>query len=128
MGSGTRLGQVRGLGSAKHGASHWLTHRATAFSNLFLTVWLVVSLATMPQLDHGTVTAWMASPVTAVAMILLILSVFTHFRFGLQELIDDYIHDHGSKFALMLLLNFYVFGGGALGIFAVARVAFAGAA
>ena len=41
MGSGTHIGRVRGLGSAKEGAHHWWRQRVTAGSNLFLTLWFV---------------------------------------------------------------------------------------
>ena len=48
MGSGTDIGKVRGLGSARHGGQHWLNQRTTAVGNLLLTIWLVVSLIMMP--------------------------------------------------------------------------------
>ena len=57
-----------------------------------------------------------------------IISIFWHLRLGLQVLIEDYVPDHGMKFGLILLLNFFAIGGAALGIFAVAKVAFTGVA
>lgn len=128
MGSGTRIGKVRGLGSAKTGTHHWVMARVTAVSNLILMIWFIASLVSLPALDHVTVTAWLASPLSATAMILLIVTVFYHLRLGLQVLVEDYVHDHGTKFGVILLLNFYAIAGAALGIFSVARIAFAGAA
>ncbi|MCG6119619.1 MAG: succinate dehydrogenase, hydrophobic membrane anchor protein [Blastomonas sp.] len=128
MESGTRIGKVRGLGSAKHGTHHWIMQRVTAVSNLILMLWFVASLVSLPSLDHATVTAWLSSPLAATAMILLLITVFYHLRLGLQVLAEDYVHDHGTKFGVILLLNFYAIAGPALGIFAVARIAFAGAA
>jgi succinate dehydrogenase / fumarate reductase membrane anchor subunit len=61
-------------------------------------------------------------------MILMLVSIFWHLRLGLQVLIEDYIQDHGLKFGVILLLNFFAIGGAALGIFAVAKVAFTGVA
>ena len=40
MGNGTELGRVRGLGSAHHGAHHWLIQRFTAVGNLVLMLFL----------------------------------------------------------------------------------------
>ena len=49
------------------------------------------------------------------------------FLAGLQVLIEDYVHDDGNKFAALTLLNFYVIGAAAFGIFMVAKHAFRGA-
>lgn len=127
MGSGTGLGRVRGLGSAKHGTHHWILARVTAVSNLILMLWFMFSLITLPAMDYATVTMWLSSPLVAVALMLLIVSVFWHLRLGLQVIVEDYVHDHGLKFGVILLLNFYAIGGAALGLFAIAKIAFAGA-
>jgi succinate dehydrogenase / fumarate reductase, membrane anchor subunit len=127
MGSGTNIGKVRGLGSAKHGGGHWLHQRTSAVGNLLLTTWLVVSLLVMPNFDHGTLAQWLAQPSVAVPMILMLVSIFWHVRLGLQVLIEDYVHDDALKFAAITLLNFYVVGGAVFGIFTVAKLAFTGA-
>ncbi|MFN3748799.1 MAG: succinate dehydrogenase, hydrophobic membrane anchor protein [Sphingorhabdus sp.] len=127
MGNGTKLGRVRGLGSAKHGSKHWLDQRLTAVGNLLLTTWLVLSLLWLPNFDYETVAAWLAQPSVAVPMILMLVNIFWHVRLGLQVLIEDYVHDEGNKFAALTLLNFYVIGAAAFGIFMVAKHAFTGA-
>ncbi|MEM1133133.1 MAG: succinate dehydrogenase, hydrophobic membrane anchor protein [Pseudomonadota bacterium] len=127
MSSGTQLGKVRGLGSARHGGQHWIVHRITAISNMLLFAWFFVSLLQLGSYDYVTVTAWLSSPLAAVAMILLSISVFWHLRLGLQVLIEDYVHDHGLKFGVLMLLNIYAIGGAALAIFSVAKIAFTGA-
>lgn len=128
MGTGTRLGRVRGLGSARAGTHHWLNQRITAVGNLILLIWLVVSALRLPGLDHEMVVNWLAQPLVAVPMILMLINVFYHLRLGLQVVIEDYVHDDALKFGAILLLNFYAIGAAALGIFAVARIAFAGGA
>jgi succinate dehydrogenase / fumarate reductase membrane anchor subunit len=128
MGTGTGIGRVRGLGSARHGASHWLAQRVTAAGNLLLGIWFLVSLARLPSLDHATITAWIASPLVAVPLILLAVSVFWHLRLGLQVFIEDYAHEEGAKIVLLLLNTFYAVGGAALAIVSIIRIALAGAA
>lgn len=128
MGTGTRLGRVRGLGSARAGSHHWINQRITAVGNLILVTWLVVSALRLPGLDYETVSAWLAQPLVAVPMILMLVSIFYHLRLGLQVMIEDYVHDDALKFGAILLLNFYAIGGAALGIFAVAKIAFSGGA
>jgi len=71
---------------------------------------------------------WLSQPLAALPMMLLLISVFWHLRLGLQVLIEDYVHDEGLKFFSILLLNFYAIGGPAIGIFAIARIAFTGGA
>lgn len=127
MDSRTYIGRVRGLGSARHGGEHWLKQRLTAVGNILLTIWFVVSLLLMPNFEHATLAQWLAQPVVAVPMILMIANIFWHARLGLQVLIEDYVHDDGLKFATMALLNFYVVASAVFGIFVVAKLAFTGA-
>ena len=128
MGSGTNIGRVRGLGSAQEGAHHWIVQRVTAVSNLLLVLWLGFSLLRLPNYEYELMIEWLSSPLVAVPMILMLVSIFWHLRLGLQVLIEDYIPDHGAKFGLIILLNFFAIGGAALGIFSVAKIAFTGVA
>ena len=125
MGNGTELGRVRGLGSAKEGTHHWWHQQLTAGSNLFLMLWLVISVARQPAYDFGALHAWMASAWVAIPMILLIVSVFYHFRLGLQVLIEDYQHGE-SRVVTMVLLNFFTVAAAAIAIFSILRIALSG--
>lgn len=126
MGNGTGIGRVRGLGSAKHGAAHWWRQRVTAVGNLLLVTWFVVSLFRLPAHDHAAVIKWIGSPLVAVPLILLTISVFWHLRLGLQVFMEDYVHEEGSKVAALLAMNFYAIGGAALAIFSILKIAFGG--
>lgn len=126
MGSGTGIGRVRGLGSAKHGALHWWHQRLTAAGNLVLVLWFVVSLFRLPLHDHATIVQWMSSPLVAVGLILMTVSVFWHLKIGLQVFIEDYVHDDALRVAAIAALNFYAVGGGALAIFSILKIALLG--
>ena len=126
MGTGTGIGRVRGLGSAKQGSHHWWHHRLTAASNLLLITWLVVSLLRLPLYDYRALMLWLSSPWASVPLILATISVFYHLRLGLQVVIEDYQHDF-SRVVALILLNFYAIGGAALAIYAILKVAFQGA-
>ena len=128
MGNGTRLGRVRGLGSAQHGSQHWLQQRMTAIGNLLLVTWFVVSLIRLPLGDHGAVLRWASNPTVALGLILMVVSVFWHLRLGLQVMIEDYVHGEATRLLSIVLLNFYAIGGAAYGIFTIARIAFTGGA
>lgn len=121
------LGRVRGLGSAREGAHHWWQHRLTAGSNFLLMSWLLMSLLRQPAYDYTTMRLWMESAWVAIPMILLVLSVFWHFRMGLQTVIEDYQHDE-SRVVFMILLNFFVVGLGAIAIVSILKITFGAAA
>ncbi len=127
MGEGTSIGKVRGLGSAHSGSHHWLLQRFTAVGNLLLLLWLVASLLMLPNLSYPTVIEWIARPVPATAMALLIVTTFWHARLGMQVALEDYVHTPANKFAVFALLNFAAFGGAAFGLFCVIRLALGGA-
>ena len=127
MGDGTSIGRVRGLGSAKHGAHHWLVQRFTAIGNIIAMIWLLVSLALLPGYDYATLHNWLAKPVAATAMILLIVSTFWHARLGVQVFMEDYVYDEGLKFASLAALNALPLAGAVFGVICVMRIALGGA-
>jgi succinate dehydrogenase / fumarate reductase membrane anchor subunit len=122
--SASGLKRVRGLGSAKSGVHHWWLQRVTAVGNFALMAWFVLSLLLLPNLAHSSVIAWIAQPLVAVPLMLLVLSTFWHARLGVQVMIEDYVHAEGLKLLSVLALNFFILGLGALALFSIARIAF----
>src|SRR3546814_16526603 len=80
------------------------------------------------DLDHGAVLRWASNPTVALALILLVASVFWHLRIGLQVMIEDYVHGQAARLFALVLLNFYAIGGGAYGMFAIDGISFSGGA
>jgi succinate dehydrogenase / fumarate reductase membrane anchor subunit len=70
---------------------------------------------------------WMESAWVAIPMLLLVLSVFWHFRMGLQTVIEDYQHDE-SRIVFMVLLNFFVVATGGAALFSILKIALGAAA
>lgn len=122
--SASNLKRVRGLGSAKSGVHHWWLQRVTAAGNLLLMIWFLASLLLLPNLSHASVVAWVAQPLVAVPLLLLILSAFWHARLGVQVLIEDYVHNESAKLLALVALNFFILGAGALSVFSVLAIAF----
>lgn len=121
----TPLARARGHGSARHGAEHWWHERASSVAVLLLFVWLIVSLLRLPALDHRGVTEWLKDPRAAVPMLLLVAATFWHLKMGLQVIVEDYVHDEGSKFLSLLLLALATYAGAAFALFAILKIAFA---
>ncbi|MXO58659.1 succinate dehydrogenase, hydrophobic membrane anchor protein [Altererythrobacter salegens] len=128
MGNGTPLGRVRGLGSAREGTHHWIVQRITAIGNLLAGGFLIASLLLLPDLSHATLREWIAGPMSATAMALLVVTTFWHAKLGLQVLIEDYVHAPGNKVAVLLALNIAAVAGIAFGLFAIGKMALGGAA
>lgn len=122
--SATPLGAVRGLGSAGHGGGHWLKERFTSVALLLLGLWLIFSLAMLPSLDALTVKSWLSRPFAAVPMGLFVLAAFAHGLDGLKVVIDDYVHDDGTRIGLHFFLDLLAWGGAALALFSLAKIAF----
>jgi succinate dehydrogenase / fumarate reductase membrane anchor subunit len=118
------VGRVLGLGSAGEGVGHWWTQRVTSVALVLLGLWFVFSLVRMPDVSYAIVTAWIASPVNAVLLALLIGTMVYHSMLGVQVVVEDYVSHHGAKIVTILLLNFLHYVLAALGIFAVLRIAF----
>lgn len=123
MGNGTEIGRVRGLGSAHSGAHHWLVQRFTAIGNLVLGLWLLFVLVTMGDHSYGAMKDFFSRPLPATALGLFVISTFWHARLGIQVMLEDYVHEHANKFAVMALLNLATFAGAAFGLLCVVRLA-----
>jgi succinate dehydrogenase / fumarate reductase membrane anchor subunit len=118
------LGRALGLGSAKEGVEHWWLQRVTAVALILLALWFVAALVAHLGADHAATVAWLRSPLTAVAMILLVVATFVHMALGVQVVIEDYVHHEVMKVASLILLRLACWALGAAALFAVLRVAF----
>ena len=128
MGNGTPLGKVRGLGSSHSGAHHWWLERLTGVFALAPLVFLLVSFLLLPDLGFKSVAGWIAAPVPALAMALLLVATFWHTRLGLRVFIEDYVHTSANKVAALLAVDLLAYAGAAFGLFCLVRLALGGAA
>ena len=103
----TPLNKVRGLGSAKDGTEHFWRQRLTAVANIPLALFLVWTVLTSIGAGHAEVREILASPVTALAFLLLVLSGTIHMRLGMQTIIEDYISNESVKFVALMLNTFF---------------------
>lgn len=126
MGFRTPLARARGLGSAREGTGHWWAQRLTAVALVPLCLWFVAGILGLIGAGHGAAAAWIASPVNAVLLVLLVFAVFHHGQLGLQVVIEDYVHTEWRKVALIVCVKFSALILGLAAAFAVGRIAFGG--
>ena len=122
----TDLGRVRGLGSAREGVAHWWAQRLTAIALIPLILWLVGSIVELAGADIVAVESWVADPIVAVLLMLLLGTAFHHAQLGLQVVIEDYVHCEGLKLFSIVLVKFLAIALAASSIFAVLKIAFTG--
>ncbi len=120
----TPLGRVRGLGAAKSGTQHFWRQRLTAVANVPLTIAFVLIVVTLLGRNHAAVVQILGSPLVAVIMLLFIFSITTHMRIGMQVIIEDYVHDEGTKLVLLMANTFFVVAVALASAFAILMLSF----
>ncbi len=100
------LAKAVGLGSAKHGFSHWWWQRVSALALIPLSLWFVYSVLVIIGLDHQAASAWLAQPLNATLMILFLVAMLFHAQTGVQVVIEDYIHTKWLNLTLLLVVKF----------------------
>ncbi len=118
----TPLAAARGLGSANEGVDHWWKQRLTAIALVPLLLWFGFSVALLGTADYYTVVGWLAHPVNAGLMILVLAVGIWHGVLGLQVVIEDYIATEWKKITVLLLVKFAAVIFALAGILAVLRI------
>ena len=119
----TPLSRARGLGSAKSGVKHFWLQRVSALGLIPLGVWFLASVVAYSGADYETAMDYLRKPHIAALCLLFIAAAFIHMRAGLQVVVEDYIHREGSKLALLVLVDFAVFGFGAIAAVSLLKIA-----
>jgi succinate dehydrogenase / fumarate reductase membrane anchor subunit len=103
----TPLARVRGLGAARAGTEHFWRQRVTAVANVPLVIAFVFIVIALLRRNHAAVVQILGSPLVAVILLLLILSITTHMRLGMQVIIEDYVHEERTKLFLLMANTFF---------------------
>ena len=117
------LGRVRGLGSARSGTMHWWRQRLTALALIPLILWFVIGLVSHVGAEHAVVVAWIATPLNAALLVLLLTAGFWHVQLGGRVIIEDYIHGEGLKIFSVVALSFATIAVGLACVLAVLKLA-----
>ena len=120
----TPLGMVRGLGSARDGTHHWWMQRVTAISNIPLIIFLIVFVISHLGASRAEMVASVANPLVAILLAFTMISVLWHMRLGLQVVIEDYVHGHGTKLAALLANSFFTAALGVAALYAILKMSF----
>ncbi|CCF21219.1 Succinate dehydrogenase, hydrophobic membrane anchor protein [Pseudorhizobium banfieldiae] len=122
----TPLGKVRGLGSAKSGTDHFWKVRTTSVALVPLVLFYIVFLIMYVGRPYAEVIGALANPFVAAINALTVLATVIHMRLGMEEVIQDYVHNEGMKVVLFILNASFSLLIGGLCLIAVLKIAFAG--
>ena len=100
------MANVRGLGSAKEGAGHFITQRVTAIALIFLVPIALVSILCAVQGGYEGAIESVSNPLFAILLLLTTGTAFYHMRLGMQVVIEDYIGKHTTRVVLLMLNTF----------------------
>jgi len=116
------LGRVLGLGTAKNGTDHWWGQRVSGVALVLLGLWFVASLVMLSSLEHGIVVEFIGRPLNSVLLSLLCLTAAYHSYLGVQVVIEDYVHAHGSKIVSLILSRIAHVFVAVISIYAILRI------
>ncbi len=105
----SKLGQARGLGSAKEGVGHWWTQRVTAIALVPLSIWFVIAAIGQTGADYAQFAAWLGIFGNALLMALTVIVLFYHAQLGMQVVIEDYVHGAAAQITAQLVVRFVLF-------------------
>ena len=121
----TPLGRAYGLGSAKEGAHGWWQLRVTSVALIPLTVWWVISILVHAGAGYNEFVLWVHRPIVAILLLVTIVATFIHMALGLQEVVEDYVHEW-TKIVALFLVRFGSVLLAVAAVFSVLRIAFGG--
>ncbi len=101
----TMLRHVRQLGSARDGLSEWRLQRLSAIALIPLSLYFVASVLWLATSDRITAAAWLASPVSALLVMLFVLAGLAHALVGLRSVFLDYVHTRARLVAAGLFIR-----------------------
>ena len=113
------LRRVSYLGSARSGLADWRLQRLTAAALVPLGLYFVVSVLTLATSAHVAPGVWLAQPVTALLMLLFVVSVFVHAVLGLRSILADYVHTRKRTIFAKLALQAVALVFGLAGLLAI---------
>jgi succinate dehydrogenase / fumarate reductase membrane anchor subunit len=93
-----------------------------------LTLWFVVAVLGMSSYEFEAVAAWMASPLNAILLSLLLIALLYHSQLGLQVVVEDYVHTGGVKVPVLVALQLAHVAAGVAGLYSIILISLSGTA
>jgi succinate dehydrogenase / fumarate reductase, membrane anchor subunit len=122
----TPLSKVRGNGSAKDGTEHFWRQRLTAIVNIPLILFFIGLVVWLNGASHAETVSALGNPAVALLTFAVIASALVHMSIGMSEIILDYAHSEGMKFALLIMSKVFVVAIGLIAGYSLLKLSFGG--
>ena len=99
------LNNALGLGTARHGFSHWWWQRLSAVALIPLSVWFIWSILGLIGAEYDVALTWLQSPLQASLLLLFVLVSLFHGQTGIQVVVEDYVHTGWLSMTILLLVK-----------------------
>jgi succinate dehydrogenase / fumarate reductase membrane anchor subunit len=97
--------RVRQFDGARDEPREWRLQRLTAIAVIPLSLYFAASILSLATSDRKTAADWLAQPVPALLVILLVLAGIIHALIGVRSVILDYVHTRARLLAAGLLFR-----------------------
>ncbi|OAF00801.1 succinate dehydrogenase [Bradyrhizobium centrolobii] len=118
----TPLGRVRNLGAAHSGTSDFWRQRLTGVAMTLLMIPVLVIIMMLLGRNQAGAAQILGSLPIAVIMLLFIIASAWHMKIGMQEVINDYVHNEKLKLVSMMLNNFFSIAVALASIYAILKL------
>lgn len=99
----SKLSHVRGVGSSYRGSHEWLNSRIQAAISIPFTIYVLIALFIMGNANsYDLFLDWLINPINVACLILAIVTLCWHGAYGLVTVINDYVHNTGVNFFMIL--------------------------
>lgn len=88
--------------SERKGAWTWIKERVSSLVLIPLTLWALVMAVAVTGMSHADALAYVASPLNATAIAVILLISIYHMHLGIQVIVEDYLHGALGKLSLAL--------------------------
>jgi succinate dehydrogenase / fumarate reductase, membrane anchor subunit len=118
----TPLSRVRYLGASHSGTSDFWRQRLTGVAMTLLIVPVIVVVMMLLGRNQAFAAQILGSLPIAIIMLLFIVASAWHMKIGMQEVIEDYVHNEKVKLICVMANNFFSVAVALASIYAILKL------
>jgi succinate dehydrogenase / fumarate reductase membrane anchor subunit len=118
----TPLSRVRYLGASHSGTSDFWRQRLTGVAMTLLIVPVIVVVMMLLGRNQAFAAQILGSLPIAIIMLLFIVASAWHMKIGMQEVLEDYVHNEKLKLICVMANNFFSVAVALASIYAILKL------
>lgn len=100
---------------------HWKMQRLTAIALIPLSLWFILSVASLAKADYVTVHQWISTPLTTALLTLFITLSSYHAVLGIEVVLQDYMNESTYRIFFSVIRLLLILAA-ALGVIAIFQI------